>query len=103
MGWSRPPSSRPITSRPCRSLLPIRRGSWRRRLGSKLMTDENRTLEQLDGYDSGDPEGAATPMVARCIRLQKPPLNALNDADLRLLIGQGIGLRHLVIKALERL
>ena len=67
------------------------------------MTDEHRTLEELEGYDSGDPETAPTAMVARCIRLQKIPLHELNESDLRLLIGQHIGLKYLVPKALVRL
>lgn len=67
------------------------------------MADEDRTLEELESYDAGERETAATPMVARCIRLQKTPLHALSDADARLLIGQGIGLKYLVPKALARL
>lgn len=67
------------------------------------MTDGHRTLEELEGYDSGEPETAPTPMVARCMRLQKTPLNALSDSDLWLLINQGIGLKYMVPKALERL
>jgi len=67
------------------------------------MADEDRTLEELEGYDSGVPETAPTPMIARCMRLQKTPLRALSDADLRLLISQGIGLKYLVLKAIERL
>jgi len=67
------------------------------------MVDENRTLEALDSYDAGEPETAPTPMVARCMRLQKTSLNALSDADVRLLVGQGIGLKYLVPKALSRL
>jgi hypothetical protein len=42
-------------------------------------------------------------MAARCIRLQKIPLHELSDADVRLLVGQGIGLKYLVPKALGRL
>lgn len=67
------------------------------------MADEDRTLEELGSYNSGEPETAPTPMVARCMRLQKTPLHSLGDADIRLLIGQGIGLKYLVPKALARL
>jgi contact-dependent growth inhibition (CDI) system CdiI-like immunity protein len=67
------------------------------------MADEDRTLEELESYDAGEPETAATPMVARCMHLQKTPLHALSDADVRLLVGQGIGLKYLVPKALARL
>ena len=32
--------------------------------GRTQMADEDRTLEELESYDSGDPETAPTPMVA---------------------------------------
>src|SRR5215510_8492596 len=73
-----------------------RRCGTSRQTGRMPMTDEHRTLEELEGYDSGDPETAPTAMVARCIRLQKIPLHELNESDLRLLIGQRIGLKYLV-------
>jgi hypothetical protein len=64
--------------------------------------DERRTLQQLDGQDWGDPETAPTGMVARCLRLRRTPLNAISAGDLRLLIGQKIGLNVLIPKAIER-
>jgi CDI immunity proteins len=64
--------------------------------------DERRTLQQLDGQDWGDPETAPTGMVARCLRLRRTPLNAISAGDLRLLIGQKIGLNALIPKAIER-
>src|SRR5215471_15738924 len=64
------------------------------------MEDDHRTLEELDGENWGEPEEAPTPMVARCMRLRRTPLHALTHGDLRLLVGQQIGLRYLVPKAL---
>ena len=65
------------------------------------MADEQRTLEELDGQDWGAPESAPTPMVARCLELRRTPLNKLRPGDLRLLLGQQIGLEYLVPRALE--
>jgi hypothetical protein len=67
------------------------------------MLDEPRTLEQIDKENWGDPERAPTDMVARCLRLRRTPLNDFTVSDLRLLIGQQIGLRILVPKALQLL
>ncbi|WGS17290.1 MULTISPECIES: contact-dependent growth inhibition system immunity protein [unclassified Bradyrhizobium] len=65
------------------------------------MLSELRTLEQIDGQDWGEPETAPTGMVARCLRLRRTPLKDLTASDLRLLVGQQIGLRTLVPKALQ--
>ena len=66
-----------------------------------MMLDEPRTLEQIDGQDWGDPETAPTGMVARCMRLRRTPLRDFTLGDLRLLVGQQIGLRTLVPTALQ--
>ena len=71
--------------------------------GRRQMSGDDHTLEELESYDCGEPETAPTAMVVRCMRLQKTPLHSLSDADVRLLIGQGIGLKYLVPKALGRL
>jgi hypothetical protein len=65
------------------------------------MADEQRTLEELEGQDLGAPESAPTQMVARCLALRRTPLSMLGPGDLRLLLGQQIGLKYLVPKALE--
>ena len=64
------------------------------------MADEQRTLEELEGQDWGAPESAPTPMVARCLALRRTSLSMLSPGDLRLLLGQQIGLKYLVPKAL---
>ena len=65
------------------------------------MADEQRTLEELEGQDWGAPESTPTPMVARCLALRRKPLSMLGPGDLRLLLGQQIGLKYLVPKALD--
>ncbi|MCP4619211.1 MAG: hypothetical protein GY844_22580 [Bradyrhizobium sp.] len=65
-----------------------------------MTEDEYRTLEELDGQNWGEPETAPTPMVARCLRLRRTPLHLLRQSDLRLLIGQKIGLKYVVPKAM---
>lgn len=65
------------------------------------MLSEPRTLEQMDGQDWGEPETAPTGMVARCLRLRRTPLKDFTVSDLRLMIGQQIGLRTLVPRALQ--
>lgn len=64
------------------------------------MADEQRTLEELEGQDWGAPESAPTPMLARCLALRRTSLSMLSPGDLRLLLGQQIGLKYLVPKAL---
>ncbi|MEZ0111555.1 hypothetical protein ABH920_005573 [Catenulispora sp. EB89] len=61
-----------------------------------------RTLEDLDGA-WGDPPAAATRLIATAHKLRRLPLSALQAEDLRLLIGQNIGLSNLVPLALELL
>ncbi len=61
------------------------------------------TLEQLEGHPWPAPEEGSTPMVERCHALRKVPLGRLTAGDLRLLIGQDIGIRFLMPLALEAL
>lgn len=63
----------------------------------------SRTLEQLEGDPWPAPKEGSTPMVERCHALRKVPIGRLTAGDLRLLIGQDIGIRFLVPLALEAL
>lgn len=63
----------------------------------------SQTLEQLEGQDWGEPGAAASGMIAACYRLRRVPVDTLSVEDLRLLIGQGIGLVHLMPRALDLL
>lgn len=73
----------------------MRRGKRQAYLASSLQELEN---------DYWGPVGAGeTPLIRECLRLRKAPLAQLTANDLRLLIGQRIGLKHLVPLALELL
>ena len=60
------------------------------------------SLEQLEGDVWPDP-GGTTSLVTKCHRLRKLPIGQLTTEHLRLLIGQDIGLAHLMPLALEAL
>lgn len=62
----------------------------------------NKTLEQLDGQDWGEPNYPSH-LVAECFRLRHVPLKDFTDDDLRRLIGQHMSLDWLVPLALMRL
>ena len=67
------------------------------------MTKETRSLEELEGHAWRQPADRASGILRRCFAARKIPLDELNDADLRLLIGQDIGLAFTVPLAIERL
>jgi hypothetical protein len=56
----------------------------------------DRSIEQIEGHSWGEPEEAPTSMIARCLRLRRVPLGQLTQGDVRLLIGQGIGVEILL-------
>ncbi|MBW8637793.1 hypothetical protein K1W69_11395 [Hoeflea sp. WL0058] len=58
------------------------------------------TLEQLENDDWGETD-APTWLVQECHRLRRKPIEEFNNEDLRIMIGQNIGLKYLVPKALE--
>lgn len=60
------------------------------------------TLEQLDGERWGKPEFLSY-VVTTCHALRFKPIQTLTDEELRLAIGQQIGLQWLVRLAVERL
>jgi hypothetical protein len=60
------------------------------------------TLEQLDGERWPDPQDP-TMLVRDVHRLRRIPLGELSDNDLRLLLGQRVGVDWLVPRALDRL
>jgi hypothetical protein len=57
-------------------------------------------LEKTHPDDRGE---APTRLVARCAELIKIPLNEYSIEDLRLMIGQGLGLSYLIPLAIEKL
>jgi len=62
----------------------------------------HRSIEDLDGPWGRAPEDA-TPMVQRAHRLRVLPIGDLEADDLRFLIGQEVGLDHLVPLAMDLL
>ena len=63
--------------------------------------DFSKSLQELDGEDWGDPKGAPTNMVARCLEARRVPLNQLSAEQCRLLLGQKIGVSLLIPIALR--
>ena len=62
----------------------------------------DQTLEQLEGEDWGEPTYQSH-VVINCHRLRRVPLQDFTIEDLRLMVGQKIGLEYLVPLALVRL
>ena len=66
------------------------------------MLDRSKSLQELEGENWGAP-GDTTNLAQKCHALRRKPLKDFTVEDLRIMIGQGIGLRFLVPIALERL
>jgi len=64
--------------------------------------DRSKSLQQLDGKDWGEPTFDSH-LVTECHRLHRVPLRDFTVEDLRITIGQDIGLEYLMPLALERL
>lgn len=60
----------------------------------------NITLEELDGQIWGEPEFNSH-LVVTCHKLRRKPIEQFTVGDLRIMIGQNIGLTHLMPKALD--
>lgn len=63
----------------------------------------HKTIENLEKQNFGNPNEAPTNMVKRCLELCHVPLDNFTVEDLRLMIGQGFSLRHLIPLAIEHL
>jgi hypothetical protein len=64
--------------------------------------DPNKSLQQLDGQDWGEPKYDSH-LVTECHRLHRVPLRDFSVEDLRIMIGQHFGMQYLVPLALEQL
>ena len=64
--------------------------------------DRSKSLQQLEGEDWGEPTYHSH-LVKECHRLHRVPLCDFTVEDMRIMIGQDIGLEYLVPLALERL
>ncbi|MEI7733130.1 MAG: contact-dependent growth inhibition system immunity protein [Verrucomicrobiota bacterium] len=62
--------------------------------------DRNKSLQQLDGQEWGEPTYESG-LVTECHRLRRVPLCEFTAEHLRMMIGQQIGLPYLVPIALE--
>ena len=62
--------------------------------------DRNKSLEQLEGQDWGEPTYESH-LVTECHRLRRVPLREFTAENLRIMIGQQIGLPYLIPLALE--
>lgn len=60
----------------------------------------NATLEELENQIWGEPEFDSH-LVVTCHELRRKPLEQFTVGDLRIMIGQNIGLKHLMPKALD--
>jgi len=63
----------------------------------------DKCLQELDGQDWGEAPDDASYLVCECHRLRRVPLKDLTVGNLRVMIGQDIGLEHLMPLTLERL
>src|SRR5262245_15590070 len=64
--------------------------------------DRSKSLQQLEGEDWGEPTYDSH-LVTECHRLHRVALCDFTVEDLRITIGQGIGLEYLVPLAIEKL
>ena len=62
-----------------------------------------KSIENLEKQNFGNSSEAPTNMVKRCLELCKVPLDKFTVEDLRMMIGQGFSLRHLIPLAIENL
>ncbi|HEV2799820.1 MAG TPA: contact-dependent growth inhibition system immunity protein [Pyrinomonadaceae bacterium] len=67
-----------------------------------MVTIKDKTLEELDGERWAEPDHNSS-LVLNCRRLRHIPLKNFTIEDLRLMIGQEIGLEYLIPLALEHL
>ena len=62
--------------------------------------DRSRSLDELDP-PAWEDSGVASSLVATCHKLRRKPIGEFSTEELRMMIGQSIGLRWLVPLALE--
>ncbi|MBU2663189.1 hypothetical protein KOI35_06670 [Actinoplanes bogorensis] len=62
-----------------------------------------RSLQEIEGNDWGDPQPDATRLISTVLELRRRPIGTLEVEDLRILLGQQVGVEVLVPLALDRL
>jgi len=65
--------------------------------------DQSKTLQDLENSDWGDPNTGETPMIRKCLELRRKPVQNFSIENLRLAIGQQMGLRFLIPAAMLHL
>jgi contact-dependent growth inhibition (CDI) system CdiI-like immunity protein len=60
----------------------------------------SKSLQDIENVDEGDPSTGDSSLVERCLTLRRVPVGALAPADLRVLLGQKIGVPTLALIAL---
>jgi len=63
----------------------------------------NKSLQDLEKQDYGNPDPDSSFLVRHCIQLTKIPINNFTIEDLRIMISQNFGLTYLVPLAIEKL
>jgi hypothetical protein len=61
----------------------------------------SKSIAELEGVDWPEPGPTTSPHFVRCYELRKKPISSMTIQDLRVLIGQDIGLEYLVPSALS--
>lgn len=64
---------------------------------------QQKTLENLENKNWGEPDEAPTGLVKRCLQLRRKIVDTFTIEDLRCMIGQEIGLPYLIPLAIEHL
>ena len=67
-----------------------------------MKSTPKRTIENLES-DKWTESPDDTPLISRCLALRRKPLDEFTTENLRIMIGQNIGLPHLIPLALDRL
>lgn len=73
----------------------------KKRIQRTIPFDTTKTLEQLENAVWDEPEGFVTGLILNCHRLRKIPVKDFSVENLRMMIGQHIGLKFLMLPALE--
>lgn len=63
----------------------------------------SQSLQELEGVDWGEPATAETPMIGRVLSLRRKRLKDLTNGEVRLAVGQKVGLPIILEVAIARL
>ena len=66
-------------------------------------TDLSKTLQELENSDWGDPATGETPLIQKCLALRRKPIRDFTIENLRMAVGQQMGLKFLLPLAMSHL